>query len=92
MVIPKRWNMSSRPPIKTTRMSIDVPLRDHKRIKVLASAEGLSIREFVVGCISEKIYPEKHPNKKTRKAMEDARKGKTTKVKNFDDLCKQLGL
>lgn len=79
---------------KTTRMSIDVPLKDHKRIKMLAAAEGISIREFVVDCIANKIYPEKekHPNKITRKAMGDARKRKTVKAKDFNDLCKQLGI
>jgi hypothetical protein len=73
-------------------MSIDVPLKDHKRIKVLAAAEGASIREFVIECIHERIYPAKTPNKKTHKAIEDARKGKTKKAKNFDDLCEQLGI
>jgi hypothetical protein len=77
---------------RTTRMSIDVPFKDHRRIKVLAAAEGASIREFVIECIHERIYPEKVPNKKTRKAMEDARKGRTKKAKNFEDLCDQLGL
>ncbi len=78
--------------VKTTRMSIDVPMKDHKRIKVLAAAEGASIREFVIECIHERIYPEKTPNVKTRKAMDNARKGKTTKAKNFDELCKKLGI
>lgn len=77
---------------RTTRMSIDVPLKDHKRIKIFAAAEGASIREFVIDCIHERIYPEKKPNKKTRKAMEDARRGRTKKAKNFEDLCEQLGL
>ena len=27
---------------KTTRMSIDISVKDHKRIKVLASCEGVS--------------------------------------------------
>lgn len=84
--------MSARSEVKTTRMSIDVSLRDHKRIKVLAAAEGVSLREFVVECINEKIYPQKHPNKTTRKAMESARKGKAIKAKDFDDLCDQLGI
>lgn len=78
--------------LKTTRMSIDVPFKDHKRIKVLAAAEGTTLREFVIECIHERIYPDKHPNQKTRKAMEEARKGKTVKAKNFDDLCEQLGI
>ncbi len=77
---------------KTTRMSIDVPLKDHKRIKIMAAAEGLVSGEFVIECIHERIYPEKIPNKKTRKAMEDSRKAKTKKAKNFDDLCDQLGI
>ncbi|MBI3508492.1 MAG: hypothetical protein HY069_02495 [Chlamydiia bacterium] len=77
---------------KMTRMSIDVPLKDHRRIKILAAAEGASIREFVIDCIHEKIYSQKVPNKKTLKAMEDARKGKTKKAANFDDLCKQLDI
>ncbi len=84
--------MTAKHAFKTTRMSIDVPLKDHKRIKILAAAEGLSIREFVVECITQKIYPEKHPNKTTRKAMEHARKGKTIKAKDFDDICNQLGI
>lgn len=78
--------------IRTTRMSIDVPIKDHKRIKMLAAAEGASIREFVIECIHERIYPEKIPNKKTQKAIDDARKGRTKKAKDFEDLCKQLGI
>ena len=77
---------------KTTRMSIDVSLKDHTRIKVLAAAEGLSVKEFVIECINERIHPEKKPNTKTRKAMEDARKGKTIKAKDMAELYKQLGI
>jgi|GEM_PF-1179201 len=77
---------------KTTRMSIDVSLRDHTRIKVLAAAEGLSLKEFVIECINERIYPEKKPNAKTRKALEDAKRGKTIKAKNMSELYKQLGI
>ena len=77
---------------KKTRMSIDIPIKDHKRIKVLAAAEGVSLREFVIECINEKIYPEKRPNKATRKAMEEARGGKATIVKDFEELCKRFGI
>lgn len=79
---------------KTTRMSIDVSVKDHRRIKVLAAAEGLSIRKFVVECIMQKIYPEqeKVSNQITRKAMENARKGKTVKAKDFNAICNQLGI
>lgn len=38
-----------------TRMSIDVPPRDHKKIKMRAARDGVSIREFVIDCIHERI-------------------------------------
>jgi len=80
------------PTKKTTRMSIDVTLKDHTRIKVLAAAEGLSVKEFVIECINERIHPEKKPNAKTRKAIEDARNGKTIKAKDVSELYKHLGI
>lgn len=76
---------------KLTRMSIDVSLKDHKRIKVLAAAEGISLKDFVVECIHEKINLKKIPNAKTRKAMEDAEKGKTFKAKGLEGVYKRLG-
>lgn len=84
--------MSIKSNSKITRMSIDIPLKDHKRIKVLAAAEGTTLKDFVIECIHEKINPEKTPNAKTRKAMSEARKRKTLKAKNISDLYKGLGL
>lgn len=84
--------MSEKHVHKLTRMSIDIAIRDHKKIKILAAAEGVSLREFVIECIQEKINPPKKPNAKTRKAIADARKGKTSKVKNLSDVYKQLGI
>ena len=77
---------------RTTRMSIDIPIKDHKRIKILASAEGVTLKDFVIGCIQERMSPEKKPNAKTRKAMNDARKGKTFKAKDLADLYDELGI
>ena len=77
---------------KTIRMSIDVPLKDHRRIKVFAAAEEATIREFVIECIHDRIYPSKTPTKATKQAMTETRRKKTLKAKNFDDLCDQLGI
>ncbi|MCX6991111.1 MAG: hypothetical protein NTX49_08640 [Chlamydiae bacterium] len=77
---------------RTTRMSIDIPIKDHKRIKILASAEGVTLKDFVIGCIQERMSPEKKPNAKTCKAMNDARKGKTFKAKDLSDLYDELGI
>jgi hypothetical protein len=52
------------------------------------------MRKFVVECISGKIYPKKikNPNKTSRKVMKSARKGKTIKAKDFEEVCKQIGI
>jgi hypothetical protein len=51
---------------------------------------GVSLKDFVIDCIQEKIHPEKKPNAKTRKAMEEARKGKTIKAKDISELYTEL--
>lgn len=47
-------------------MSIDVEEEEHKKIKMRAAKEGVSIRSFVTDCIRDKIRPEKEgePKKK----------------------------
>lgn len=77
---------------KFTRMSIDIPLKDHRRIKILAAAEGVSLKDFVIEYIHEKINPEKKPNAKTRKAMKEAEKGRVFKAKTLADLYEDLGI
>lgn len=43
---------------KRIRMSIDIPHKDHKKIKMRAARDGISIREFVIGCVQEKVCSE----------------------------------
>ena len=38
---------------KKTRMSIDVSEKEHKKIKTYVAKQGITIREFVTGCIQE---------------------------------------
>lgn len=40
---------------KLTRMSIDINPKDHKKIKMRAAKDRVSIREFVIDCIQQKI-------------------------------------
>jgi predicted HicB family RNase H-like nuclease len=51
---------------RKTRMSIDVEEKEHKKIKMRAAKEGVSIRAFVTDCIREKIRPDQEgdPRKK----------------------------
>lgn len=49
---------------KLTRMSIDIDQKDHKKIKMRAAKNRVSIREFVIDCIQDKISD---PNSKDKK-------------------------
>ncbi len=78
---------------RTIRMSIDVPVNDHKRIKALATIKGVTIKEFVIECVHERIYPENIPNSTTKKAIEDIRKKRKLKnAKNVNELFKELSI
>ena len=75
------------------RMSIDIPKKEHKRLKVLAAAEGVSLRQFVIECIHANIMTKKKPNRATRKAMADTEQGKgLTEHSSIADMLKHLGL
>ena len=73
-------------------MSIDINTKDHRRLKILANSKGLTIRELVLSVLDPILHPNKDPNKDTIAAIEDARKRKTIKAKDFENLCDQLGL
>jgi len=76
----------------TTRMSIDISSKDHRRLKILADAAGMTLREFVLAMLEPVLHPKKTPNQETIKAMEDSRKRKTIKAKDFEDLCEKLNI
>jgi hypothetical protein len=52
---------------KKTRMSIDIEEREHKKIKMRAAKNGVSIRAFVTDCIRDKIRPDQQDDPKKRK-------------------------
>ena len=49
---------------KLTRMSIDIAVKDHKKLKMKAAKEGISIREFVIDFIHDKMNPRENEPKK----------------------------
>ena len=53
---------------KLTRMSIDINAKDHKKIKMRAARERISIREFVLGCIQQKMVPDQGDRIRNKKA------------------------
>jgi hypothetical protein len=82
-----------------TRVTVDIPTTDHKKLKMLAAFHGKSMREIFVELIEHGLQhyqeecPESHePNEITRKALESVqdRKG-LKKATTVEDLFKKLG-
>lgn len=76
-----------------SRMTIDIPAEDHKRLKALAAVLGKSMREIIVEWIHGNLYSENTPNAETLKAIESVEKGKDLiEVKDAQDLFRKLGI
>jgi predicted HicB family RNase H-like nuclease len=52
-------------------MSIDLPEQEHKKIKVRAAREGISIREFVIECIFSRMVKDQYQDRKNPQDEED---------------------
>lgn len=80
-----------------SRITIDLPIESHKRLKVLSSVLGRSMRDIVVETINERLKtecPYSHtPNEETIKTIKETRKGKNlVKCKDLNDLFDKLGI
>ena len=76
-----------------SRMTIDIPSEDHKRLKALAAIRGQSMREIVAEWIHENLYSDNTPNAKTMKAIESIEKGEDlVEAKDAEDLFRKLGI
>ena len=77
----------------TTRLSVEISRNEHKKLKILADANGLTLKEFILAVLEPILYPKKKPNKATMKAIEDTEKGIGLKTfKNIDQMWEALGL
>lgn len=80
-----------------TRVTVDIPTVDHKKLKLLAAFHGKSMREIFIEIIEHGLenYPEcpqdHSPNETTLKALEDVqnRKG-LKKAATVEELFKKL--
>lgn len=80
------------------RLTIDVPSRLHKKLKSVAGALGVSLRELVISCITQNIddtttLSHNLPNEETIKALKESRAGKgLVHYNSLEDLKNDLGL
>ncbi len=76
-----------------SRMTIDIPEEDHKRLKALAALRGETMREIIVGWIQENLYSSNSPNAATLKAIEKVEKREDlVRCDDIDDLFEKLGI
>lgn len=73
--------------------SIDIPVKDHRKLKAMAALRGVSMKEIILECLSRELYSDNVPNKETEKVMKDSEEGKNvTHHKNFKALRSHLEL
>ncbi len=76
-----------------SRITVDIPKVDHKKLKAMAALTSRSMREIIITSIEEYLNSANCPNKVTLKAIEDAEQGKgLTASKDVKDLFKKLGI
>jgi hypothetical protein len=74
---------------RSQRITIDVPLADHRKIKMLASMMGLSIKDLML--ISFQEFTHRKLNKVTEKAIKQTLSGKNLKkFETLDELIEDL--
>jgi len=76
-----------------SRMTIDIPKEDHKRLKALAAVLGKSMRKIIIEWIQENLYSSNTPNAKTLKAIKQVEQGENLiEGDNMEDLFKKMGI
>lgn len=76
-----------------SRITIDIPVSDHKKLKALAAVLGKSMRDIVIDSISNHLNTIKKPNKETLEAIANIESGKNiVKAKDIQDLFNKLGI
>ena len=76
-----------------SRITIDIPKIDHKKLKAMAAILGKSMQTIVRELIEECLSGSHYPNTTTINAIKDAQEGKgLVKSDSLDDLFKKLGI
>lgn len=83
--------------VENTRVTVDIPTIDHKKLKMLAAFHGKSMRELFIELIEHGLEhyqecPESHElNKVTKKALEDVKNKKgLEEAVSIDELFNKL--
>lgn len=73
------------------RMTIDMPIAEHKKLKAMAAYFGMSLKDLVLSCLRDHLLNE--PNNETLNAFKETDEGKgLVRCKDFNDFIEKLGL
>ena len=78
-----------------SRITIDIPRVNHRKLKALAALHEKSMREIIIELIEEHLECSKShcPNKTTQSVLKNIDKRKNLlETKNITDLFKKLGM
>lgn len=78
-----------------SRITIDIPKKDHKRLKAMAALQGKSMREIILKSLEEHLHCQYDhtPNEETIKAISQSKSRKgLVKAKDAEDFFKKLGI
>lgn len=79
--------------IHMSRMTLDIPQEDHRRLKALAAVLGKSMKEIIIEWMHEHLYSSNTPNAETLDAIKQIERGENLiESENIDDLFKKLGI
>ena len=82
-----------KPRTNHTRITIDMPKDDHKRLKMMTAMLGISMREAICGWIHSNLHQYDRPNEETLQAIEDIESGKDLfRCENLEELYMKLGI
>lgn len=76
-----------------TRMTIDMPVNEHKQLKAMAAFMGVSLKDLILSCVRDHLLSQNKPNLETLKAFKETEEGiGLVKCDSFDDFVTKLGL
>ena len=77
---------------KNVRITIDIPKKEYKKLKILAALLGISMKEFIMDSLHE-TFKSRIYNKKTLKAIRETEEGKNLKkFDSLEDMFEDLGI
>jgi hypothetical protein len=78
---------------ESTRLTFELPVIDHKKLKALAALAGVSLKDLILSCLQEHLLSDNIPNEETVRIFKETDEGKNLKhYKSAKDLVSRLRL